>query len=123
MRATALVPVLFIFVAHGVSSATPFQCKPDGLQQEMNACSVRDYKAADTELNAKYKAVLAGLPPPKQLQLRKEQRAWLRRRDSQCKEEVKLSEGGSIWPLEYFSCLSTITQRRTAALKSWERNP
>jgi uncharacterized protein YecT (DUF1311 family) len=123
MRPAALMPALFFLLVHGASPARSFQCKPDGLQQEMNACAERDYKAANAVLNAKYKAVFAGLPPPKQVQLRKEQRAWLKLREPQCREKVKLSEGGSIWPLEYFSCLTVITQRRTEALKRWKSSP
>jgi uncharacterized protein YecT (DUF1311 family) len=92
------------------------QCNYDGNQREMNACAVLDYKAADNILNQKYKEVMSSLPPPKQERLRQQQRAWLQKRDLQCKAEARPSEGGSIWPLEFYGCLKTVTQGRTKEL-------
>ena len=118
MRASHLVPLLLTSlsaVAHATDS--PFVCKYDGNQQEMNACAIRDYKNADRVLNAKYKQLKSALPPASQQVLVREQRAWLKRRDPRCKAEAKLSEGGSIWPLEYFSCLKSVTDERITQLE------
>jgi uncharacterized protein YecT (DUF1311 family) len=98
---------------------TPFECKYDGNQQEMNACAVRDYKAADAVLNATYKQVLSALPIAKREELRRERRTWLQERDANCKVAAKLSEGGSIWPLEFFGCLQNVTEMRTKQLERW----
>lgn len=102
-----------------VAAESKFQCKSDGLQQEMNACAVRDYKAADANLNAAYKQALATMSPRKQEELRKEQGAWVRNRESRCRAEAEASEGGSIWSLEFFGCLKTVTEQRTMHLNSW----
>lgn len=96
------------------------QCKYDGTQQEMNACAVRDYKAADELLNIKYRQTLSVLSPETQQQLRQEQRTWLKQRDPQCKAQAKASEGGSIWPLEFYGCLQAITEQRTREFERWQ---
>ncbi|MGZ8192647.1 MAG: lysozyme inhibitor LprI family protein [Methylobacter sp.] len=114
MRAALLFLPLSIFAAEDESS---FQCRYDGNQQELNACADQDYKAADKALNEEYKKLMAVLPPVRQQRLRQDQRAWLKRRDPRCKAEAKWSEGGSIWPLEFFACLKTITEHRTGELK------
>jgi uncharacterized protein YecT (DUF1311 family) len=120
MRRVRLAPLLFTCIS-SVAAATdsPFECKYDGNQQEMNACAVRDYKAADVLLNATYKQVMSALPPAKLDDLRRDQRAWLKQRDPKCKADAKPSEGGSIWPLEYFGCLQTVTEARTKELERW----
>ena len=92
-----------------------------GNQQELNACAVRDYQAADSDLNKKYKTVMAGLSPQVQERLRVEQRRWVKQRDPGCKAEVKNSEGGSIWPLEYFGCLQGATLKRTEELSRYAK--
>ena len=95
------------------------QCNYDGNQQEINACSVRDYKTADGKLNEIYKEAMSKLPPQKQLSLREEQRAWLKKLDPDCKTKAKSSEGGSIWPLEYYGCLQSSTELRVKELEHW----
>lgn len=118
MRRVRLAPLLFTFLSAFASAAdSPFECKYDGNQQEMDACAVRDYKAADKVLNATYKQVMSALPFAKQKDLRRDQRVWLKERDPNCKAEAKLSEGGSIWPLEYFGCLQTVTEERIKQLE------
>jgi uncharacterized protein YecT (DUF1311 family) len=96
-----------------------FECRYDGVQQEMNACAVRDYRAADAALNEAYKQLMPTLSTQDQQRLRQEQRTWLRKRDPQCKEEAKDSEGGSMWQLVFFSCLESMTRRRTDELVQW----
>ena len=97
-----------------------FACKPDGVQQEMNACAVRDYRAADARLNIRYAAVMQSLSVERRAALRVEQREWLRRRDPDCKAEAAPSEGGSIWPLEFYGCLEKSTVERTRLMDGWE---
>jgi uncharacterized protein YecT (DUF1311 family) len=86
----------------------------------MNACAFNDYKSADEKLNAAYKETIAALPAEKRDRLRKEQRAWLKRHDAQCYAKAKPVEGGSIWPLEYYGCLRTQTEKRTAEIAQWK---
>ena len=97
-----------------------FQCKPDGLQQELNACAVRDYRAADAQLNIRYAAVMQSLSIERRVALRAEQREWLKRRDPHCKAEAAPSEGGSIWPLDFYGCLEKSTTERIRLINRWE---
>ena len=97
-----------------------FECRPDGMQQEMNACAVRDYRAADARLNIRYAAVIQSLAVDRRAALRVEQREWLRRRDPGCKAEAAPSEGGSIWPLAFYGCLEKSTAERIRTIDRWE---
>jgi uncharacterized protein YecT (DUF1311 family) len=119
-----LISLLLVVVrAEAAESASQFQCKYGGKQQEMNACAFRDYEVADRALNQTYTEVMARLPEAKQRDLRQLQLAWLKKRDSQCWAEAKPSEGGSIWPLKFYGCLRFTTERRTKELEEWRVKP
>ena len=121
----AILPVLLLFSvlsAHAAEDDGVINCKYDGNQQEMNTCAVRDFKATDSALNEKYKELMSSLSLANQQRLRKEQRAWLKMRDPKCKSEAKLSEGGSIWPLEFYGCLQSATTQRNKELEQWQHN-
>ena len=92
------------------------KCNHEGRQQELNACAFQEYENDDKLLNEKYKKVMQSLSKMKQDQLRQEQRLWLKMRDRLCKQEAKENEGGSIWPLMFYGCLSSSTKQRTEAL-------
>lgn len=106
--------------AQAADDANPQDCRPDGNQMQMNACAVRDYRAADVALNIRYGEVMKSLSPQVRTALRNEQRAWLKGRDPGCKTASKGSEGGSIWPLVFYTCLEQSTRERTAALDLWK---
>ena len=106
--------------AGAADDADPSACRPDGNQQQMNACAVRDFRAADAALNIRYREVMAELPTAPRVALRKEQRDWLRRRDPACKAEARASEGGSIWPLVFHACLEKASRERTTELEAWK---
>lgn len=124
LRLACAAVAALLAIAAGPAGAAgtddPWQCKPDGVQQEMNACAVRDYRAADAKLNVRYVAVMQSLSADQRVALRTEQREWLKRRDPRCKAEAKGSEGGSIWPLEFYGCLEKSTTDRTRAINAWE---
>ncbi|MDR2188572.1 MAG: lysozyme inhibitor LprI family protein [Azonexus sp.] len=103
----------------GTVAADEVKCNYSGNQAEMNFCALQDFQKADRALNTEYKKLMAKLEPEQQILLKNEQRAWLNRRDPQCYEEVKDSEGGSIWPLLFHSCLKEATVKRTKELKQW----
>ena len=92
------------------------KCNHEGRQQELNACAFQEYENDDKLLNERYKKVMQSLSKMKQDQLRQEQRLWLKMRDRLCKQEAKENEGGSIWPLMFYGCLSSSTKQRTEAL-------
>ena len=119
---------VFIFIAFAVSPTiacsqdtpeTP-KCNYNGSTQELNACAYQEYEAADKELNKQYKSLMTTLSETEKEALRSEQRAWLKSRDPNCKEETKDDEGGSIWVVEFYGCITTATQGRTKQLKDWK---
>ena len=50
--------------------------------------------------------------------LKEAERAWLSYRDIQCKAAGQQYEGGSMSPMIYSQCLTTLTEHRIADLKS-----
>ncbi|WP_042579291.1 lysozyme inhibitor LprI family protein [Variovorax paradoxus] len=111
---------LFAGSAQAAGDAGPDDCNPNGDQQQMNACAARDFRAADAALNIRYGEVMKTLSPQMRVALRNEQRTWLKGRDPACKRASKASEGGSIWPLVFSSCLEKSTRKRTAELDRWK---
>ena len=106
--------------AQAAGSDEPVDCNPNGNQQQMNDCALRDFRAADAELNIRYGEVMKTLSPQMRVALRTEQRAWLKGRDPGCKRAAKANEGGSIWPLVFNACLEKSTRKRTAELDLWK---
>jgi uncharacterized protein YecT (DUF1311 family) len=49
--------------------------------------------------------------------LREAQRAWVTFRDLACEVESLVAEGGSMQPMIYSACLTTLTEERTDALR------
>ena len=99
-------------------------CRSDGNQQDMNECAMRDFRAADAILNITYGEVMQSLPQQQRTALRTEQRAWLKARDPACKRAARANEGGSIWPLVFYSCLERSTRERTGEIERWkDRRP
>ncbi|KAF0812665.1 hypothetical protein IGB42_02957 [Andreprevotia sp. IGB-42] len=121
MRTRYLIALLCCTLPMLARADDGIKCKADGNQQQMNACALDDYRKADKTLNDRYQALMGTLPAPRQQTLRKEQRAWVKQRDPQCKAATKANEGGSIWPLEYYGCLQAATAKRTRALEKWQR--
>jgi len=83
----------------------------------MNQCSSRDYARSDAELNRVYKQVMAALDGHSQQLLKAAQRDWIMFRDDECKYQNAQNEGGSIYPLVYNGCLTTLTKDRIKQLK------
>jgi len=106
--------------AQAAGDAGPDDCNPDGNQMQLNACAARGFRAADAALNIRYGEVMKTLSPQLRVDLRTEQRAWLKGRDPACKRASKANEGGSIWPLVFNSCLEKSTRKRTAELDRWK---
>ena len=105
-------------------------------QRQMNDCATFEYRRTDALLNRVYsKAVqymaddLARAQKARdQRQMKYEQtaetslkeaeRAWLSYRDIQCKAAGQQYEGGSMSPMIYSQCLTTLTEHRIADLRS-----
>ena len=117
MRAFQFLAVFFICHLSTVQAQVEvIKCNVMGTQQEMNQCAYQDYEQADKRLNKAYKKTMLSLSISSQQSLREEQRAWLKRRDSKCKEEAKEIEGGSAWPLVFYGCLRQITVIRMSQI-------
>ena len=101
------------------AAAAQLRCNPMANQSEMNDCARRNFQGADAQLNIVYGQVMEGVSGDKRVALRKEQHAWLAQRDSSCKSEVRKSEGGSTWTIEFYSCLEASTKRRTDKVRGW----
>jgi uncharacterized protein YecT (DUF1311 family) len=91
-------------------------CDPAGGRQQLNACAVRDFQAADNRLNIRYREAMEALPQDHRIALRREQREWLRARDAGCKEEARTHEGSPDWPACYHACLEKASVRRAVEL-------
>lgn len=92
----------------------------DKNQATMTKCSGEMFTYYDNELNVTYKKVMSSLSSDKRIQLRKEQRAWLKNRDPECKLTANESaKGGSMWPMLYNGCRSSSTSKRTPEINKW----
>jgi len=112
----ALTPFLFTSIAHAA-----VDCANASDQSTMNQCAGQEYKAADKELNAVYQQITARLKENaegKKL-LVSAQRAWIGFRDAECNFSASGVAGGSVYPLIYSNCLTSVTKVRTEALKQY----
>ncbi|QRK82693.1 lysozyme inhibitor LprI family protein [Pseudomonas granadensis] len=114
----ALTPFLFTPLAHAA-----VDCAKANDQATMNQCAGQDFKAADKELNTVYQQITARLkdnPDGKKL-LISAQRAWIGFRDTECKFSASGVAGGSVYPLIYRNCMTSMTKTRVEALKQYLR--
>ncbi|WP_085657216.1 lysozyme inhibitor LprI family protein [Pseudomonas sp. B11(2017)] len=112
----ALAPLLFTPLVHAAAD-----CANASDQSTMNQCAAQENKAADKELNAVYQQITARLkdnPEGKKL-LVGAQRAWIGFRDAECKFSASGVTGGSVYPLIYNNCITSVTKARTEALKQY----
>jgi uncharacterized protein YecT (DUF1311 family) len=89
-----------------------------GVTPAMQACIAAEYERQDRLLNAAYKAAMAARNPAAQKALRQEQRGWIKRRDSECLENLT---GGTIDHVEIPLCHLSMTAVRAIELKRMAR--
>jgi uncharacterized protein YecT (DUF1311 family) len=133
--------LLFPFFPHpavaqqAVPTQNPCEEKPIS-QRQMDDCAGFQYKGADAHLNKVYHKAMQYMTDDlaraqkegdqKQIKyeetamasLREAERTWISYRDIQCKAAAQQYEGGSMAPMIYSQCLTTLTEHRTADLKS-----
>ena len=126
-----LLPSLVLLVASATTlGAQDIDCSDPGNlpQQGMNYCALKDFEAADRDLNITWKRVYSeikvrdadlgepfrGMPEA----LLNAQRSWIAFRDGHCETEGFKYRGGSIEPLIYHSCRADMTRQRTKQLNS-----
>lgn len=93
-------------------------CNNAMTQMAMNICADRDYQATDRKLNDTYRALMAMLDDRQRQNLVAAERAWIGFRDAHCRSETQESEGGSIHPMMYSSCLTDMTKARIKELQA-----
>jgi uncharacterized protein YecT (DUF1311 family) len=99
----------------------------------MNVCAAFEYRQADAHLNKVYRKAMQYMTDEMQktddqeqikyeqsgiASLKEAEGAWLSYRDIQCKAAGQRYEGGSLRPMIYAQCLTTLTDHRIADLKS-----
>ena len=140
MKSAALL-LLFPFLSHlavgqqAVPTQNPCEEKPIS-QRQMDDCAAFEYKQADAHLNKVYRKAVQYMTDDlasaqkrgdqKQTKyeetaiasLKEAERVWISYRDIQCKAAAQQYEGGSMAPMIYSQCLTTLTDHRTTDLKS-----
>jgi uncharacterized protein YecT (DUF1311 family) len=84
----------------------------------MQICIANEYTRQDRLLNAAYKDAMAARSSAAQKALRQEQRNWIKRRDSECQENLT---GGTIDRVEVPLCQLSMTTVRAIELKRMAR--
>jgi len=94
-------------------------CRTGGTVEEVNACAVQDFQAADTAIAVLYGDVMRALSAHERPQLRQEQGAWQRERTARCKQATRATEQQAEGPRLYHECLTRETQQRRRGLMRW----
>ena len=119
--------MLSVLIAAAVAAAPQPNCKNPQTQTDMNICSGRAFKAADTVMTRQYDIAVGrmkqmdkgGEPTGYFAALLESQRAWLKFRDAQCRLEGYTTRGGTAEALNVNGCLEQLTRQRTKDLKSF----
>lgn len=85
-----------------------------GVSAAMGGCFDAELKLQDDRLNAAYRSALSKRDAAGQARLRAEERAWIRRRDAECRA---VAVGGTIDMVEIPACLLDATIRRRVTLQ------
>lgn len=103
------------------AQAAAQDCDTAADQTTMNLCAGEAYRAADAELNARYREIMERLLDDEAARglLVEAQRAWLAYRDAECALAASGVEGGSIYPMILVTCLTDLTAARSADLAGY----
>lgn len=92
-------------------------------QTTMNICANLEYQEVDAKLNEIYQQVKREITNDVQEQkLIKVQLSWIEFRDLNCDYVADAYRGGSIQPLIYYSCLTSLTEERIQHLELMVNN-
>jgi uncharacterized protein YecT (DUF1311 family) len=95
----------------------PGPCQSPASNAEQQHCFLVSSKAADKELENRYKLVGEVLSPEERNDLERAQKLWLKSRDANCSAERNLYGKGTAAPTAYYACLYADTWQRTQELK------
>ena len=101
----------------------PAECASPETQLAMNTCAQAEYAQADVQLNNAYQALKAQVSGEKAEQLITAEEAWIAYRDLYCEFVQDQFAGGSMQPMVYHSCMTQLTQNRTALLDQTAPSP
>jgi uncharacterized protein YecT (DUF1311 family) len=118
----AVLSAVGVLASASADGATTYQtqdCSKLTVQFDLNECAQANADSADKALNAAYKQAVLWLSTQKaQDDLKASERAWIRRRDKTCDNEVgDRADGGSIWPMEMANCQEKQIAARIRVLK------
>lgn len=116
LSASAACALLASPGAHAQAGAA---CSNPGTLEGTNACAVKAYQVADTQIAILYGDVMRALSAHERPQLRQEHTAWQRERITRCKQATRASESEPEWPRLYHDCLTTETENRRRGLMRW----
>lgn len=93
-------------------------CQTPSTTADETACFNHAFEKADAELNQYYRRLETNEAGDDLTNLKAAQRLWVKFRDSNCKAEHDLYEGGSAGPTVKLACLEAMTRHRTEELKT-----
>jgi uncharacterized protein YecT (DUF1311 family) len=107
----------FSILSEGASAA---DCA-DQTQHGLDMCAKAEFDRADRALNDAYREIMRRLGDDSHAKtlLVAAQKAWIGFRDAECAFAVSSTEGGTIYPMEFTLCEQDLTEKRTAALKTY----
>lgn len=118
--ATGAVFGMALSLATGPASAQAgAACVPGGTAEQVNACALRDFQAADTEIGVLYSDVMRALSAHERPQLRREHQTWMQQRNAGCKQATRAVEQQADGPRRYHECLTEKTRERRRGLMRW----
>jgi uncharacterized protein YecT (DUF1311 family) len=118
-RSIAVVVLFAAAVAHAQDNLFAHtDCKKAATQMDMDYCAGLDFKAADAQLNALYRQMMAKYDEADREKLKAAEKAWLAYRDAECDYETASSIGGTIHPMVETMCQTDKTKARIKELKS-----
>ncbi|MBY4896320.1 lysozyme inhibitor LprI family protein [Cupriavidus sp. AU9028] len=83
---------------------------------DMRVCLDRRFKDADRQLNARYQQLMASRDDAGRAQLQREQRRWIRDKESKCPKAGEAFAGGTLESVVIADCFVTMTEQRLRRL-------
>jgi uncharacterized protein YecT (DUF1311 family) len=83
----------------------------------MRDCQDAEYQDWDKALNQVYQVLMASRSPAEKIELRDDERAWLKRTKHKCDHAGDDEAGGTLQPIEIQACYLDETIRRTVYLR------
>lgn len=104
-------------------------CESSGNSREAVECSYKRFQVVETELNDRYKQLLAELDeisrkqPERLAELKPKfvsaQRAWVKFRESECRAIEVWYTNGKLQPALYYGCMERLAKERLKAFNSF----